>query len=204
MKNLQRIMLVDDDVNANFYNKYILHELNPDLDIIECTSTSDALAHFKNSDDLVDILLLDINMPLMNGWQFLEQYDKLPSHRIEHTIIIMLTSSINPDDKNKIINYPYVRAFLNKPLEFEKLEVIRDIYFKAKEDKNTNKKEFIEYVTENRIVIASYTGVLSKDEEVKFISKVAQYSLKKNCNYILFDMTNVVESFGLYDSYDLN
>ena len=204
MRKLESIMLIDDDSNANFYNKYILSELNPDINIIEFTSGQDALDYLYADNNPTDIILLDINMPLMNGWQFLEKYNNLPKEQISQTIVVMLTSSINPEDKRRVVNYPFVKQFFNKPLDFETLKEVLDLYHHFSDSENMTEKESFEYLEDENIIKASYIGVVNKDDEIKFISKAAKFSSKVQCNYILFDMTRVVENFGLYEAYELN
>ncbi len=204
MKNLKRIMLIDDDTNANFYNKYILNELNSSLDIIEISCGKDALEYLKKNSDPIDIILLDINMPLMNGWRFLEEYDKFDASKKSHTIIFMLTSSINPDDKKRVLNYPYVKQFFNKPLDFETLEKMLDIFRHSIDSENLSTSETIDFDHVNHLVMASYVGVLDKDKEVKFIADAAEFSKTHKSHYILFDMTDVIENYGFYDLYEMN
>jgi CheY-like chemotaxis protein len=68
------------------------------------------------------LILVDINMPVMNGWDFLKEYAQVESSR-EDTII-MLSSSIDFQDRQKSKDFPYVDGFIEKPLTFEKLKNI--------------------------------------------------------------------------------
>jgi CheY-like chemotaxis protein len=71
---------------------------------------------------LPEVIFLDIDMPLMDGFQFLDEFEKLGSNTKEKCKIVMLTSSINPQDVNKSKNYLYVKKYINKPLSQENLE----------------------------------------------------------------------------------
>jgi CheY-like chemotaxis protein len=73
--------------------------------------------------------LLDINMPGMSGWEFLEAYSKLPEDKKKEINIVMLTSSLNPDDKIKSLRNPDVKEFINKPITVEKVQKLADTYF---------------------------------------------------------------------------
>ena len=71
---------------------------------------------------LPQLIFLDIDMPLMDGFQFLDEFGNLSDKTQEKCSIIMLTSSISPADVNRSKKYDYVRKYINKPLTLENLE----------------------------------------------------------------------------------
>jgi CheY-like chemotaxis protein len=73
---------------------------------------------------------LDINMPGMNGWEFLKEYNQLENKLQSKVIVIMLTTSDNPDDESKAKTWDFVSDYITKPLTKEKMEVIVNKYFK--------------------------------------------------------------------------
>lgn len=121
-KKLERIMLVDDDVNTNIYNEIILNQANAAEDIVIFQNGKEALEYMKTDNHKVDLIFLDINMPIMNGWQFLEGYNQLDEDKKAGKIIVMLTASINEDDRAKAQEYNIVETFISKPLNVDILE----------------------------------------------------------------------------------
>ena len=86
--------------------------------IIMHEDASKALHELQNSKmtELPELILLDVNMPRTNGFDFLALFDKLPEHVKDLIFIYVLTSSIHNDDRSELALYPYVRGILNKPL----------------------------------------------------------------------------------------
>lgn len=121
-EKLQRIMLVDDDVNTNIYNEIIINQANAAEDIVIFQNGKEALEYMKTDNHKVDLIFLDINMPIMNGWQFLEGYNQLDEDKKTGKIIVMLTASINEDDRAKAQEYNIVETFISKPLNVDILE----------------------------------------------------------------------------------
>jgi CheY-like chemotaxis protein len=79
-----------------------------------------------------DLIFLDINMPAMNGWEFLEKYRELEKKHKGNIILVMLTTSLFPDDKLKAAGMPEIAGFENKPLTPEALDRIMQKYFPEK------------------------------------------------------------------------
>lgn len=129
-------MLVDDDRNTNFYNTIIIKQMDICHNIIDFQNGADALQHLQgsittsNETESVDIIILDINMPVMDGWEFLEAYNKLSSDQKTKVVIVMLTSSQNSDDMIKAKNYG-VNEFLSKPLQKTMLQDIINTHFSS-------------------------------------------------------------------------
>jgi CheY-like chemotaxis protein len=102
-------------------NRYFLEEHYPTLEIRSFIYASKALEELQNSADIPDFILLDINMPGMNGWEFLVSllHSELPPNTLPE--IYMLSSSLDPEDQAKARNSILVKGFISKPLEVEKL-----------------------------------------------------------------------------------
>lgn len=72
------------------------------------------------------VIIVDIQMPLMNGFEFVEAFELLPSEIQDNYLIFMLSSSINENDLNRVSNYKSVRQIISKPLSVKKLVALID------------------------------------------------------------------------------
>ena len=83
----------------------------------------EGLAKIEHKEEFPEVIFLDINMPVMDGWNFLENFaNQVPLHA--YTNIYMVTSSIDPADQEKVKKYPAVKVFITKPFSVESLEQI--------------------------------------------------------------------------------
>ncbi len=112
-------MLVDDDRTSNFLNKKILKNLYPQYEIIDFLGAEEALLYLDTTkgQKIIDVILLDINMPELDGWDFLSEI-KAKGYTNFKTII-MLSSSIDESDMEKAKTYSEVSGFITKPLNTE-------------------------------------------------------------------------------------
>jgi response regulator RpfG family c-di-GMP phosphodiesterase len=120
-----KIWLIDDDNITNMLNRYFLEEHYPALEIQSFIYASKALEELQNSANSPDFILLDINMPEMDGWEFMEQFKLLNEDVKSRCRVFILTSSLNPIDIQKSKTYNEVRGFASKPLTTEILNFIR-------------------------------------------------------------------------------
>lgn len=113
------ILIVDDDYVSNFVSKNTLLRFNKEITCITYEDPTLALAYLNDNSQNIDFLLLDINMPMLDGWRFL---DSMEEKNIQLPVY-MLTSSINPKDIERALTYKSVLAFWKKPLTYNTLEV---------------------------------------------------------------------------------
>jgi len=131
-QKLNCVMLVDDNEDDNFFHKIVLKETGIAEHIKVAESGFEALDFLKNENKIPELIFLDINMPKMNGWEFLEEYRKLNDEQKARVIIIMLTTSLNPADRKKALVIPEVDGFETKPLTHETLSEIIERHFPDK------------------------------------------------------------------------
>ena len=120
------ILLIDDDPSINFLNKLVIEKSAIQAEVNVHTNATEALSELSNSSLNPKMILLDINMPIMNGWEFVQQYEQLPKH-IQSSKIFILSSSIDPTDQEKANQSPVVDGFYSKPLTTEILQELTQI-----------------------------------------------------------------------------
>ena len=123
MKKLNGVLLVDDDPTTNFYNKYLIEKMDLAENVFEAMNGEEALKLLHSNYKDINLIFLDINMPVMNGFEFLEEYVKLPEEIKTQLVVCMLTSSSLKYDMDKVSKFN-VYSYLNKPLDEEKLRGI--------------------------------------------------------------------------------
>ena len=126
---MNKIVLIDDDPINNFLNKSIISELvSTDITVEDFLNPEDALEvliNQRNKDPklLPDFIFLDINMPEMTGFEFLDLYIKNNLEK-EHTQVFILSSSLDPNDIQISKSYTIVKDFISKPLDAERIKKI--------------------------------------------------------------------------------
>ena len=110
MSNRLKIMLVDDQKMANFINKKLIAVTELAAEVIDYTLPEMALADVEFQKP--DVIFLDLNMPVVNGWKFLDSLTEAKNF----TKVVILTSSTSEIDREKAQNYTQVIDFLIKPL----------------------------------------------------------------------------------------
>jgi CheY-like chemotaxis protein len=115
-----KVLLIDDDEVFNFVHKRIIQRIELGVDVMVIDSCRSALDYFSNSDLVMpDLIFLDINMPEMNGFDFLDAVSSLPSEVTSKMKVVFVTSSLNEADVVKAHSYPMVVGFQDKPLNAE-------------------------------------------------------------------------------------
>ncbi len=129
MQAIQRVFLIDDDSIVNMINERIIKISNFTASVTCYLEARKALIDLNKiidtePDNFPDVIFLDINMPEVDGWEFLEEYSKFPSSVLSRCNVYMLTSSIDSNDIERAKTYDAVCDFISKPLSESWLEVI--------------------------------------------------------------------------------
>lgn len=123
-------MLIDDNEIDNFINQKMLEGCNFAERVYVHTNGKSALEFLRNIERMgkkelslfPDVIFLDLNMPVMDGYQFADEFEKLPDTLKNRTKIVILTTSLNPSDAEKAKKYPLIVKYLNKPLTCAMIE----------------------------------------------------------------------------------
>ena len=126
-------LLIDDDKVINFYNEKIV---NRHIDFGQVTSVNSGQNALDYLNDAMkgliakpNLIFLDINMPAMNGWEFLEEFSKLDIDYTSSIKVILLTTSNNPDDFERSKSIETISDFINKPLSSDILDNVKQNHY---------------------------------------------------------------------------
>lgn len=132
MKKLNAVLLIDDDEITNFINEDLVKAMGITNEVLIAKNGKEGIDMVKTQcqteANCPALILLDINMPVMNGFEFLEQYQQLELTGRPSMILVMLTSSENEKDIERIKHSTAV-DYLSKPLNKEKLRQVMEKHF---------------------------------------------------------------------------
>ena len=115
---LKEILIIDDSDADLLYAKIILDSAEVAERVLPFETAIDALAFLQRpSGHAADVILLDINMPEMNGFEFLDAYEKLHESHQARAVVVMLTSSPDPSDRTRAMAYKCVKGYVIKPID---------------------------------------------------------------------------------------
>ena len=117
---MRSILTVDDDENDLFICTYTIQRFDPDIRILKALNGLEALNLLREATP--DAIILDINMPVMNGFEFLEHYTR--EFETHAPVVAMLTSSHHAADRERALRYDFVKNYFEKPLTPENLKAM--------------------------------------------------------------------------------
>mgnify|MGYP000622114785 CR=1 FL=1 len=128
------IMLIDDSEADNYFHRLVIEEAGVAKSVETCFNAKMALqeieAAMAGNRPLPDLIFLDINMPGIDGWEFLQRYTNLVPPKQRSAVVVMLSTSVNPADKERAAEIDCVRGYCSKPLEDVNLRELVGQYFK--------------------------------------------------------------------------
>lgn len=130
---LSTILLIDDMKSDSFLTSRVVKKAEVANNIVTQVGGQEALDYLKaekqRTNKFPELIFLDINMPGMDGWEFLRHYELLPGDVRDSTIVCLLTTSDAEEDRGMAKNHPSVRKFCTKPITEESLEEVMNEFF---------------------------------------------------------------------------
>ncbi len=123
-KYFKTCLLIDDNYIDNFVTRRILESGNFADEVIVSQSATDSIDFLRSGKVKPDVIFLDIRMPMMGGFEFLQEYDKLDIEGKQSIKIFMLSSSLDPTDLRRSTNNKYITQFIHKPITQKTLDDI--------------------------------------------------------------------------------
>lgn len=128
MKKIESCCIIDDDPIFIYGTKRLMKEIEFCESIIVYNNGQDALEGLleisESGQKIPPFIFLDLNMPIMNGWEFLEEFSKIPSNSLKKTTIYIISSSVDPRDLERVKNYKAVNNYILKPITPADLETV--------------------------------------------------------------------------------
>ncbi|WP_424003278.1 response regulator [Maribacter sp. IgM3_T14_3] len=120
MKKVQTCCIIDDDPIFVYGTKRIIKEVNFAASILVYNDGQEALDGLTKlciaNEPLPDVIFLDLNMPILNGWEFLDEFKNCKSKRSKKIVIYIISSSVDPRDLERVKNYDQVDTYILKPI----------------------------------------------------------------------------------------
>ena len=135
MEKLSNILIIDDDPMTSYLHKKLMEGFQVADHINIANDGEEALQHFndriqaESEEKIPQLVFVDLDMPLMDGFEFLEAYQDLNFTNKGSVVIAVLTSSYSRSDINRVKEYPEVRDYIVKPLTKEKMTELMDTHF---------------------------------------------------------------------------
>jgi CheY-like chemotaxis protein len=127
----RKVFCIDDDEITLMLCKMVISKSSFSNEVTTALNGEEAITLLEKQFEegsYPDLILLDLNMPVMNGWEFLDYYKKVGFEKKYKQIkIFILSSTIDPQEINKIKNYPFVADFLSKPISVEMIDKLKSL-----------------------------------------------------------------------------
>lgn len=123
---MKKVLLIDDDAISNFLSKSMIEKSKVFESVEVFNSAAKAIEYLKETtakrEHFPEVILLDVMMPVMDGFAFLDELMKFENPEARSVKVCMLTSSLDPKDKQQADSYPQVVDFMSKPINQDKIK----------------------------------------------------------------------------------
>ena len=129
---LRCVMLVDDNPDDNYFHQRVIGKYDRSLKVISMESASEAMAFLKSNPQREihpDLIFLDVNIPGMNGWEFLDAFNNLDAEIREKSVVVLLTTSEDQQISSREKPRKFLTDFKSKPLTVNILQDLKAKYF---------------------------------------------------------------------------
>ena len=138
-ENIQSILLIDDDESSNFLHSIFINKLGLDIEINTALNGQEGLDFILNKGlgqlSLPCMVMLDLRMPVKDGWEFMRMYEEqVPQELKEQLVIVLVTVSDNQEDKDRAEANPYIMDYAQKPLSDNTFRKLIEKYFDLKQE----------------------------------------------------------------------
>jgi len=128
LMKIQNVMIIDDETVDQMLYQRIIRRSQVIENAIPFQMAEDALAYLKSDEcPPIDVIFLDVNMPRMNGFEFLEAATQELGSRLDDIMVMMVTTSLNPEDERKARAFSAVKDFITKPLTTQHLDDVAQL-----------------------------------------------------------------------------
>ena len=133
-ERIPKVFLIDDDPMSNLINRSLLKKYDWEAEGVIFKDGPTALSTLREAaftgEPWLEVILLDTEMPVFDGWDFLHEYAQLPQRFTDRCLLYLLSASINPHDVKKAQTFPHVETYLTKPLIHSSLNRIGQDYLR--------------------------------------------------------------------------
>ena len=137
-ENINSILLIDDDDSSNFLHSIFINKLGLDIEVNTALNGQEGLDFILNKGlgelSLPCMVMLDLRMPVKDGWEFMRMYEEqVPQELKEQLVIVLVTVSDNQEDKDRAEANPYIMDYAQKPLSDNTFRKLIEKHFDLKE-----------------------------------------------------------------------
>ncbi|MEX0902148.1 MAG: response regulator [Pseudohongiellaceae bacterium] len=131
-----RLLIIDDDDEYNYLLRETVSDCEGEFTLIFKQRAEDALDYLASAGSgFPDVIFLDINMPMMDGWEFMEQYQQRNYHEKHPALIFLVSTSVYREDKARATGCSSIAEYIEKPVTDETISQIRNLFFATVENR---------------------------------------------------------------------